>query len=248
MKTASSYKPSHGFGLLLQGPPKSGKTTTALQFPAPGIVDCDNNLAGPFRWLRHNRSKQFEDIRHDTVNVLPDGEECPSELRWTRMCEIINDILADNTRRTIILDSMSSIAVYLIEHIVANKPSSRDKNMTISDWVPFRNMLAKLVDSLRATRRIVIFTAHEEVNKNDLDGSLLVTVNIPSKLAGNIGGFFSDVWRCESEEVQGEVRFKIRAMPSPMVPSLGNSLGLPKEFYFNGDQLRDIIYRFDSLE
>lgn len=247
MINAADYKPSLGFGLLLQGPPKSGKTTLALNFPGVGCADCDNTLSGPVRWFKENRPEKLKDIWIQTINMTEDGKEVPDDQRWERLIKAINLFLAKPEVKTILIDGLSSVSQYLMDHIISKKTSG-EKRMTIADWVPFRELLSKLVVNTRATKRMVIVTAHEEVNKNDTDGSLLVTPNIPSKLAGSIGGFFSDVWRCEPGNAEGV--YVVRAQPKPLVPSLGNSLGLKpdvaKGFIFNWKEFEQLLYKYEK--
>jgi archaellum biogenesis ATPase FlaH len=247
MKSASEYSTSIGFGLLLHGPPKSGKTVLALQFPKPYCLDCDNNLSGPFRWMKQFKPELIPCIRYDTVNVFDNGALVPESERWSRVVSLLNSAIKDPEIETIIIDSLSSISDYVQDFIIADKSGTgRDASrMTISDWVPFRNMISKLVIGCRATGKLFIMTAHDEVNKNELDGSMMITVNMPSKLAGTLGGFFSDVWHTECEETAaGEVVFKVRVSPKPLIPSLGNSLCIPlKEFQFTWEGLKKYLLK-----
>src|SRR5690606_32250560 len=95
MKPSSLYEPTLSFGLLLQGPPKTGKTTLALSFPRPYIADCDNNLIGAVRLMRERGLPPFF---FDTINVADDSDYCkannllpgtsvPSHLRWDRLVD-----------------------------------------------------------------------------------------------------------------------------------------------------------------
>lgn len=248
MTPASEFKPSLAFGLLLQGPPKSGKTTLACQFPDVGVLDCDNNMAGAIRWLKENLPDQLNHIWIETVNIDEKGQEVPEHLRYERMVRLTAEFTKNPQIKTLLFDGLSSISTYLMDHIVANKPTSQEKKMTISDWIPFREMLSKLIIKTRATRRLVIMTAHDEVNKNDLDGSITITPNVPSKLAGTIGGFFSDVWHCEPGTVEGS--YVVRTTPKPTIPSLGNSLGITAEkgkgFTFTWKDFEKILYKHEQ--
>lgn len=238
MKSATEFKPTLNFGLLLQGQPKSRKTTTALEFSRPYVADCDNNLSGPLRWFKENKPAKLAEIKYDTVNFYDDGKVVPEHERYKRLISLLAVAAAEPTIDTIIVDSLSSVSDYLIDHIVYLKPDGKEKFMTISDWSPFRNLISKLVVSLRNTKKLFIMTSHEETVKDDLTGAITIRTNMPSKLADNIGGFFSDVWRTEAEEVGGVMKFTVRAMPTGRLPGLGSSLGLPKEFVFDGDAFR----------
>ena len=46
LSTPEKNKPREPKSILLIGPPGSGKTTLALQFPKVCVMDCDRNLDG----------------------------------------------------------------------------------------------------------------------------------------------------------------------------------------------------------
>lgn len=247
MKSAVDYTPTLSWGLLLIGQPKTGKTTTALQFPGKKYVaDCDNNLQGPIRWLKENAPDRLAEIHYDTINMDENGREVEPELRWTRLLQCLNTALKDPEMKTIIIDSLTFLSDYIVDHIVAAKPNTKEKYMTISDWQPYRNMLSKLIISMRNMKRLLIVTAHEEKVKDDLDGSITIRANIPSKLADNIGGFFSDVWRTEAEEREGKLECTIRSLPTPRIPALGTGLGLPKVWKFTAAEFQKHLYKYDQ--
>lgn len=244
MKISSDYKPSAGFGLLLQSPPKAGKTTLALQFPEPYIADCDNNLSGALRWMRENRPDQLPHIRYDTINVLDDGTIVDDKDRWGRLLGCLNDALKDASIRTIIVDSVSALSKYLEDFVISKKGTGTDATkMTISDWIPFRNLMSKLVVDLRskAAGRSIIFTSHEEPVKDEATGVIHFRTNMPSKLADSFGGFFSDVWRCEVDQANDKVIYRVRAIQTSRYPALGSSLALPATFTFGKEFYDKVI-------
>lgn len=241
MKSLSDCALDESFGLLIQGPPKTGKTTLALQFPDPWIADCSNNLSGATRWFKKNMPAQIEQIRYsqpwlsNVIDPTHGQTIVPPEARWARLLTDINEALKDPTRKTIIIDDVGQVCEWLQAFIVSEKGTGKKEGMTISDWIPFRSLLAKLVTDLRLlcrNKRYLIFTAHEEYAKDERTGSIFTRVNIPSKLADNFGGLFSDVWRTIVEDVADVLYYKVVAQPTPAVPAIGNSLGLPANFKF----------------
>jgi len=233
MKTLTDYKPQLGFGLLLVGPPKTGKTSTAFQFPNPYIADCDNNLMGPVRRFRTIRP-DF-DCRYDTINIDDDGNMVPAHLRWNRLVQCCKAAAADPWVKTIIVDSLSSINDYLCDWVISQKDSSKDKDkMTISDWVPFKNLLTKFITTFRSVPgKFFIMTAHELIEKDEATGLYIFKPWIQSKLQDNIGGYFSDVWVTLTDEVAGQIQYLVKANPDARRQQVGNSLGLPlKPFVF----------------
>jgi len=250
VKTAETYKPSNGFGLLLESLPKAGKTTLALMFPDPYIIDCDNNLSGALRWFKQNDPGKLSKIKYDTVNVLDDGTIVEDEKRWERVVDLATAALNDKTIRTIIVDSCTALSKYLEDFIVSRKGAGKKEGMTISDWIPFRNLLGKIVIDLRAKSkgRIIIFTSHEEVVKDESTGVLHYRTNIPSKLADSFGGFFSDVWRCEvsTDATTGVSTHSVRCAKSPVYPALGSSMGLPAIFKFTWPEFQKYLVKYDE--
>lgn len=245
MKSSIDYKPNLSFGLLLQGPPKTSKTFLSMLFPNPYIADCDNNLSGATRLLR--KLYPDKEYKYDTINIIegPDNTwtERPLHERWEYLIECCIKALADPWTKTIVLDGAASIATYLEDFIVSKKPDSKDAKMTISDWGPFRNLLSKLITKLRGTGRYLIMTSHEEYAKDEQSGRIITRTNIPSKLADNFGGFFSDVWRTEVDDVAGAPVFRLRFAPTSFIPAIGNSLGLPivGRFSDGPDEIRKLL-------
>lgn len=226
MQLNTQNKPKPTFGLLLIGAPKSGKTSFALQFPSPYIADCDNNLSGPQRYLESTGQKP--EFFYDTIDVDETGKEVPPGNRWVRLTEGLKKAVASPEVKTIIVDSLSKLSDNLIEHILK---SENIKNMRIQDWLSYQNLMKKLITYLRSSGKLIIFIAHETVEKDEFDGVLKYFVALPSSLKNTIGGLFTDVWRAEYQPGSGtkEGVYILRTSSSARV-SLGNSLGLPPSF------------------
>lgn len=217
MKNSATYEPNLSFGLLLMGPPKSGKTTLALQFPKVYIADCDNNLSGPASFIK---TMDLPPFCYDVINIEDSGGERPLHLRWMYTTDCLKQAVKDPNIHTIVVDGLSSLSDYLVEHILR---SEGQKHMRIQDWQPFRFMLKRLITYLRSSGKLIIFTCHETVEKDDLDGVLKYFIHVPTRLRDSIGGDFSDVWRVESEKQGDKYVFQIRTRPTVRF-SLGTSI------------------------
>jgi hypothetical protein len=217
MQRSDSYTPNLSFALLLLGPPKLGKTTFALQFPKPYIADCDNNLSGPAEFIRLNNLPPFA---YDTINVDDKGREVDPKQRWARLTTCLKTAVADPSIHTVIIDSLTSISEYLIEHVLA---SEGQKQMRIQDWQPFQFMMKRLVTFLRTTGKLIIFTAHESVEKDEVDGILKYFVMVPTKMSNTFAGMFSDAWRMECQQAGDKYKYQIRTKPTVRF-SLGTSI------------------------
>lgn len=256
MRDSSMYHPTLVFGLLLVGPPKRGKTTLALSFPKPWIADCDNNLPGAIRF--HLEKDPNFKFKYDCINIaddsqlckdwgLKDGDLVPSEKRWLRLVECAKAAAKDPEIWTLIFDSLASIDTYLQDYIVSQKDEKKEKQMTISDWIPYKNMMTKLVTTFRSIGKPFIMTSHERVEKDEGTGVLVYKVNMSGSLQDNFGGFFSDVWACEAEKFGDKWKYYVQTMPQPR-RALGNSLGLPDNYDFSWADLKARLDKLNKLQ
>lgn len=232
MKSSEEYHPNLSFGLLLMGPAKIGKTTFALQFPKVFIADCDNNLSGPAALLRE---KGLPPFLYETINVKEDGSERPIDRRWEHLTTVVKEAVASPKVETIIVDSLSSVTDYLVEHILRVEGQ---KNMRIQDWQPFQYMLKRLITYIRSSRKKMIVTCHETVELDELDKIHKYFIHVPTRLRDSLGGFFSDVWRIETEKLGNDYIYQVRTKPTVRF-ALGTSLlKLPITFPAKFEELR----------
>jgi hypothetical protein len=251
MKDSSLYQPTLSFGLLLVGPPKTGKTILALSFPNCYIADCDNNLSGPVLW--HRRRNPAFSFKYDTINIADDSDQCkqwglspgeavPTGKRWDRLVYCLKQAAKDPSIETIIIDSLAMVDFYLQDYIVENKPAGKEKAMTISDWTPYKNMMTKLVTTFRSVGKMFIMTSHEKGEKDEMLGYVIYKVAMSGQLQDNFGAFFSDVWLTVAEkDAHGAYQYYVKTLPQSRRPGIGNSLNLPENFNFSWDKLQSLL-------
>jgi DNA polymerase III delta prime subunit len=194
MKTSTSYNPNAHLALLLAGPPGSGKTTLAMQFPGVYIADCDNNMSGPARRMPDAK------FLYDTINLDDNGKEVPPNLRWKRLADCL---LAANQHpdvQTIVVDSLTAVVDYAIDDIKRQQNIKSTDPLRRQDWGVFMHYIKTLMTSLRSTGKHVIVTAHNLMEQDDADQTFKLFLNVPGKTKDNIAGFFSDVWSCYVEQ------------------------------------------------
>lgn len=215
------------FSLLIQGPPGSGKTTLALQFPRAYICDLDNNIAGTIRYMRRNNIPiEFE---YDTPDIMPDGLTLrPVKDRYNFMSTCIKEVSSRDDIDTIIIDGVSKLDLY-IKGEIARQKGRAEGEMTLPDWNDHGYIWQSFVTKLQASPKMFILLSHEEIDES---GRVLVNMQ-GKKIQSSLAGMFSDVWRTEVEIVttpsgKGH-EFKVRCMPTGTL-SLKNSLGLPNIF------------------
>ncbi|MHA2065407.1 MAG: AAA family ATPase [Candidatus Thorarchaeota archaeon] len=223
MKSSTDYAMSSNFGLLLLGPPKHGKTNIALSFPDPVILDCDKNLAGAIRRIKEtDPSFKFQ---------YDDPNEVEPHLRWKFCMNFMNEAVKSDAK-TIIIDGLSCIQTYLIDHIInsAGADASKltiagEKAMQMTYWTPFKNNLAKFIMAGRAADKLFIMTCHEETIENSSGGAVGYRPLISGQLKHHLAGYFSDCWRCEAASLSNKVSYKLRVAPKNL-HQIGNSLGI----------------------
>lgn len=232
MQNISIYDASARFlRLLLQGPPKSGKTVLACQFPSPYIIDLDVNLGGP---LRHMRERKLAlPIGYDVLDKDEKGADVPLSQRFLRLDRLLKEAQANPAIGTIVLDSATNLVDVLIAEVLRQQSKT---TMTKQEWGFFFTLSKNFFSTLAQFRKHIVIPAHEKVNK-DSSGAIVLPYDVawPGQFGTIIGAFMTDVWRCEVQEVPkgitSDYKFVVRTMPN-YAYKLGNGLGLPPVFEF----------------
>lgn len=223
MKKSNDYKKETNFGVLVIGPPKSGKTRLALSFPKPAILDCDGNLAGALR-------AGANDFLFEDPNVDDNGHELSPDKSWAKSMQFMKEAVALPLEQceTIIIDGLSILSNYLVDALSSHSKLmvAGERVMDMSLWQPFRNRMQQLVLAGRASNKRFIMTCHEDVVTDVNSGALIgYRPLIPGQLKQNLAGLFSDVWRCEAKAKGLTQEYTVRFAPKTMM-QIGNSLGI----------------------
>lgn len=236
MQPISSYDTSNRFlRLLLQGPPKAGKSVLACQFPKPYIIDLDVNLGGPLRWIKEQNAKGnklalpvgYDVVDHDEKGILVELKQ-----RFLRLDKLLKEAQVNPEIETIILDSGTQLVDILINEVLRQQQKTA---MSKQEWGFFFTMSKNFFGTLAQMRKHIIVPVHEKINK-DPTGAVVLPYEVawPGQFGSIIGAFMTDVWRCECQEVTGLVptyKYMVKTMPNYQF-KLGNSLGLPPSFEF----------------
>lgn len=239
--TTATPKPPSPLKILLIGDPGSRKTTFALQFPEPYVLDCDHNLDGPSKAVRQFYNKDlsfaYDDARADDKSVALDIAEC-----YDRVLDLIlrfgNSAYPDYSKpKTFILDSLSHVNEFIIRKVLKLKSKS---SMEIQNWTDFASaaytILVARLDRVTASGKTVVCTAHlEKVSQPDPTNIMLkkvVEINplFSGRVGDSIGAFFTDVWLLRKVPAPaGKVELKLVTDCDPKCSHLKNSVGLPAE-------------------
>jgi len=227
MNAGNTYASKQSFALLLVGEPKSGKTNVSFAFPDLWILDCDRNLKRSAHVVK-DKVWYFDDPYVDDK-----GAELPEHLRWNRAIDKIKLAAKAPEVKTIIIDGLGALTDMLVAHIIhdvaTNDPKSNaGGKLRIQDYQPLSTLLTKLVMGLRNTNKLIVFTAHQKVDKDAITERVRYELNMPGKLANSFGGLFSDVWATTAENAGlGKYKYLIHTRPSGLHMTLGTSLDLP---------------------
>lgn len=236
MPTIDKYESEAHIRLLLQGEPGSGKTTKALQFPGVWVIDCDLNLAGPLRWLR--ASGRPLPLGYDTIDRTDDGKVVPEALRWQRVCDVIRGLAANPLApqiETIVIDSMSKMNDYNKAHVLRTNPT-KSGGFEQTSWGFYYSNWVALVGTITAAKVNFVLTAHDKVDKDELDGSTRIFLNVQGQFQAVAGSLFSDVWHAEVKNSGGlapKHEWLVRTIQDFKHAGLKNSFGLPPVFEFD---------------
>lgn len=231
MQPITSYSTSDAFvRVLLQGPPGSGKTTTALRFPGVYAADLDMNLAGSLRWLKRNNLPM--PVGYDVIDRDEEGKEVDPSLRYTRLAKCLQVAAVNPEVKTIYVGSATKLSDYMLAEVLRQQGA---KQMTIQHWGFYLALWKHFISQLSVLQKHFVLDCHERVEKDEVDQSLKYFVMIPGQMGNIIGSLFTDVWRCEVNEKTGlppTYSFNVRTMPSYRF-NLKNSLDLPPVFEFD---------------
>lgn len=233
MKSATQINPTEQFGLLIQGSPKTGKTELACLFPKPWVANADSNLSGFAR--RCQDQKFVSDMVYSDLQRDDDGKAIPDpELVWKRFLSEHDAAIRNPDIKTIVYDSMTTLAMIAISFIMADRVKRTGKGSKdqteIQDWLVHQNLWKTIIMRNRASGKLFVTLCHEEAAKDEISGGVVKWMpNIPGqKLQAAFSGFFSDVWRTEVEEKRlangtTETNYIVRTKPTSRL-DLGGSV------------------------
>ena len=225
MKPSTLYPVNQRLAVLIQGPWGSGKTSLALQFPNPGIIDCDNNLTGPTRYLQESKLASSP-FMWDTVDMDDSGNTVPEPQRFARFSKIANEMIADSNIETIIIDSAFKLQQYI-------KADVQRQGITDSFkiWDGLLVGWRQVINRLKTCGKIFILIAHEKPEKDEVEGIIKYFIDLQGSFQNEIGRHFSDVWRTETEQdlKTGKSKYFVRTASNARL-QLKTSIPLPARF------------------
>jgi len=233
MPLIENYSAQSRLRVLLQGPPGSGKTTTACQFPKPWVIDADMNLAGALRWLRN--AKLPLPVGYDTIDKDDAGVVVPPLQRTKRLLDACAAAMNNPDVETIVLDGGTKIGDYFKDEVLKQNPT-KSGGFEMPTWGFYYKIWVSFINQLSVCNKHIVFIFHEKVDKDELDGSTKFFLNIQGSFKDMAGALFTDVWRAEVSQplsANAQPEYVIRTAQSYRNHGLKNGLGLPATFKFD---------------
>ena len=250
MNSSLTNPPASSFALIILGRSGSGKTSLALNFPKPYVLDCDNNLAGPTRFHAE------KEVYYDTVNVLDDGTPVKLRDRYKRAADLLTAAAKSDSISTIIVDSCTTFHEYIMSEVrrqasittAMNKGANiaDGENLRQQDWAKVAFLWKEVVTRLRTTNKLIIFTGHTKLEKDELDGTVFQHLLLQGQMKDQLAALFSDCWLTYVEsgfdtKRQPIGKYKVRVLQDNRFLDLKNTLNLPSTFSVPSTELTNAI-------
>lgn len=208
MNLASTY--TQPTSVLLLGTPGAGKSTLAAQFPDCFVLDCDENYAGPIRYL--NSQPNPPKFYIGSPLYAADGKSVPPQDRFRRAMVLLDEAANSDLIKTIVVDSLTTFVDMVLYEVMREQgrkigdfsfktstSKAMDEQLQIQDWGFFLGTMKKVIFSLKGTGKTIVFTGHIKVREDEVSKLLRQAVAVPGQFADIISGLFSEVWLLERE-------------------------------------------------
>jgi len=204
--------------VLLMGPPKWGKTWSALTSPNPVVADFDRGLAG---YPNEVCSIPFYDLKW-VMNTFKLRWNAEAFLKWLQ-----TDALQLEKDQTLIVDSLSTLSDALTTELDSKTPLTRQgEKDSFWFWRAWSQYLCDMCNAFTRLQCNVILISHEQEIRDSETGKilgykwLLKGQDFPPRMSQ----FFTDVIRQtkRTEELKGKVKetFLWQIKPDGLFPLL----------------------------
>jgi DNA polymerase III delta prime subunit len=183
--------------IILVGPPKVGKTTTAVSFPKSLLLECDPD-GGKYIKCRKSRITGLEDLRE----------------AWKALKD-------DTVYETIVVDTLDQVSAWHVERVCKdfNIPSimeSPGKERHGAQWDAYAEGMLGFVQAWLALKKRIVFVAHSKKLEVGPNGVIVApkTINLYGRAASAVLSLVENIgWIYAEETPEGIIR-KLDFRPS----------------------------------
>jgi hypothetical protein len=171
---------------LLYGPPKVGKTTLAVEFPKPLVID----LEGGAHYI-------------DCYRLNPKNGEA--------LHHILDELaLGGHGYKTLVIDTIDIVNDW-VERFVCGKKNQKQMGEGAygSDWAMARDMVLSFVEKIRAFNMTKILIAHSKLTVTEDGKSGVKTIDLPGKLARFLSAKVDIIGYLYGETEEGIIKRKL---------------------------------------
>lgn len=184
VKEASKLEVGVNYNLkaVIYGRSGSGKTYSLRTLPKPiGVVDTDKGMLS----LRGVEGVKYVEIDYDSDRIDPKA--------WIEIKEAFTAFSRDQEIRTIVGDSITTISDAALKSVLfLNK--HMNQAATLPDYMLQIKRLEDLFTSAITAKKHLVFTAHEEFEKNEMTGQVWCLPMIVGKLSSKLPIWFDEVY------------------------------------------------------
>lgn len=260
MQNTRTNPPPSQLRVALIGKPGTRKTTIGLHFAlfealrGKGlyIADLDGNMTTAlglfesnypnYTFLHEGKSHQINIFHTDFVRVAQEENKklnkssagFSNQFILDRLYSELDEVKKNDAIGAILIDSQTMLNGVITDTLTNGGALA----MQIQHWGQFIEKLQRFIFSVRATNKIVIWTAHEYPKYRDVrnaSGAVIgqeleeFKINIPGKSADSFSSFFSDTWAFEFLVKNNKPEWFMTTLQTPLQDYVKNSLGLPPE-------------------
>jgi hypothetical protein len=240
MLSSKQFIPAQNCAVLGVGAPGSGKTRLGMAFPDPGIIDCDGNLRSAIDVLP--KDKEFWVSQPFSTD---DGKEVPEVERWNKATKDTLEMVKKPEVKTIWIDGLSNLCRWGLVHAENQLilGGINVKKEYLAKYQAFIPLLSNFITLLRIPKKYIYVTVHQLLEKDELTGAILYKLDIPGRLADNLGGQFTDVWGLTSRADPGSkvgAKYFINTKPTGFHVNLKTSVSLDPVIDITGKNPKEI--------
>jgi hypothetical protein len=241
MTSLSDYKSKTKRAYFLIGPPGVGKTTLAVNFPKPYILELDNNLAGPAEYLTR-LGFDLKHVQFDIPHIKADGSIVPRAQRWVTLLDLVARAMVNPEIETIVIDGLTELTQYAEDEVRRQNswaigdftipdpnaktiPKNADKPLEIQGWGAFAALLKHFLVQVKSSGKRLVLTAHMTTDKDDMVGTLRYFVKCPGQTREVLAGYFDEVWLLNKVENKDKTAAEVNVTLIPESKSF-SQLGL----------------------